>query len=110
MITYRADILLPKIPKANGSKLIRAMFAQYLASNLQVAHFSTLQRSPFSSCFCHHHTPSYSQVQAVLVQSAEIMGWVLQVPIPSWKVHQGTFTYKRGAELLPLGRGLRRFN
>ena len=71
MITYRAGILLPKMPKAVGSKLIYAIFAWYFASNLQVAHFSTMERGPSSSCL----SPPPSQLlwAGWLVQAAQTM-------------------------------------
>lgn len=58
---------------------------------------------------CHHHPLSCSR-QAVLVQAAQTMGWVQKVPALGQEGHQGVFACRRGAEFLPLGRGLRRFN
>ena len=110
MITYSAGILLPKMPKAIGSKLLYAIFAWYFASNLQVAHFSTVQRSRLPAPASCHHRPLSCSRQAVVVQAAETMGWVQKVPALSQEGHQGVFACRRGAELLPLGRGLGRFN
>lgn len=52
MITYRAGMLLTKMPKANCTKLIRVIFARYVVPNLQVARFSTRQRHPAAPASC----------------------------------------------------------
>ena len=69
MITYRAGVLLPKMPKAVGSKLIHAVFAWYFASDLQVACFSTMERGPSGS----YLSPRPSQLLQAgrLVQAAQ---------------------------------------
>lgn len=90
MITYRAGMLLTKMPKANCTKLIRVIFARYVVPNLQVAHFSTRQRHPCSSCLLHHHPPSCSRAR---LRSAirRNSGRVLNMPTLSWQVRQGLF-------------------
>lgn len=72
MITYRAGILLPKMPKATGF-IHKAIFAWYFASDLQVARFSTMQRNPSCSRFISPAPSWLFPGQAVL--SWAQLGW-----------------------------------